>query len=104
MEKIIKNNAEEFMNAEIVTPFIDGNFLMKIAGENKWYVVDGNGNVVVRGKPDGNYEFSEVDLPAKRSEITSAEFGDFVSGTMMVALGNEKRVDDYSGKGNGAFA
>lgn len=93
------NTVEEyFKQSEIVVPFIDGNYIMKIAGENKFYIVDTNGNVVVRTKGTGENEFSEVNLSLRKGKMSSANFGRFEAGTMLVELSgddNGEQVVDY---------
>lgn len=80
----IQKKIKDFQDAELVVPFIDGTFIMKIAGENKWYVVNEKGDVVVRTRPDGTNEFSEVDMEIDGVTMYDIEFGNFIGG-MMVA-------------------
>lgn len=89
---------EEFRNSELVVPFVDGNLLMKIAGENKWYVVNEKGDVVVRTRPDGTSEFSEVNFELPNGEPIDVEFGDFVGGSVrgvFTLKDGDKTIKEY---------
>ena len=81
-----KLKTESFKNTALDSKFVDGNYLYKIAGENKWYIINSDGNVIVRSKPNGEVEFAEVDFYDMVGEPIGIEIGAFTDGFMAVRI------------------
>ena len=84
------SKTNSFKNIDIVCKFADGNFIYKIAGENKWYIINSEGNVIVRTNPSGENEFAEVDFYDMVGEPIGLEFGAFADGFMVVRIVSNK--------------
>ena len=88
--------AESFRNTEIIVPFLNDSFVYKLAGENVWYVVNSEGNVVVRNKQDGTNEFAEIDFELGEGvEIQDVEFQGIDSGVLLVKLSGKKHDSNF---------
>ncbi len=89
----IKENNDKissFRNNDEVCIFSDSKILYKLAGENVWYLLDYDGNTLVRTKPDGTEEFSTVDFYDMEGEPFAVEFGQLLHGLFVIKFVCEK--------------
>ena len=92
MEKVVNTQelAEVFKNVELVNGFYGGQFLMKLAGENVWFLVNRNGETGVRTNPQGENEFSRVEFYDMEGEPYMVELSEFDEGFMVVGFSCNK--------------
>ena len=92
MESLVntKELAEVFKNAEINYTFNNGQFIMKLAGENVWCLINRNGDTCVRTNQNGENEFSRVDFYDMDGEPYMVEFSEFNEGFMVVGFNCNK--------------
>lgn len=72
-----------FKNNDKFCDFFNNKILYKLSGENVWYLLDYDGNTIVRTRPDGVEEFSLVDFYDMEGEPISVEFSGFNEGFMV---------------------
>ncbi len=92
MENVVntKELAEVFKNVELVNSFYNGQVIIKLAGENVWYLLNRNGETGVRTNPQGENEFSRVEFYDMEGEPYMVELSDFSEGFMVVGFSCNK--------------
>ena len=89
---------DAFKNSEIASRMSDNTYLFKLAGENIWYVVDGQGHTLVRTRPDGTNEFATVDFYDMVGEPYNFQSGFFKDGILVmkfICKHNGQDIDNY---------
>lgn len=74
---------KSFHKDEILNAFIDGNYIIKLGGEDVWYLINSRGETIVRTTPEGKYEFAEVDFYGMVGEPYFLEFSSFKDGIVV---------------------